>query len=1394
MQLTRCGPPAIARSSACRSAPPQRLPFVLAHTSPAPRLVETRRRSRPPTNTQRGRQCTLPAAVADNAPPPDDLSSSHRGEQHITEADLAPVLRKAGEGNFRQAIVALTHLGGAKLFGPAWAALASGVIDHVLSAIPESADGRLAREESRLASAAELSQLIVAQLRRPLLAFGLLDRTASGGDPLVDRECLEELFVQLIRAMHSICKEYQLPAAPRVQATEPRWVQTHRRFRKTHFEAADYGAPPVAFSGRQQELAQLDEWLADEAAPPRFLITAPAGRGKSALLAHWQERLRLRGIIAPDGTAEAAGWRLVFVPISQSLNTNRPDRYLADLSQQLSCIIPDALPAPSAERAYRDQAELLLDSLADTNRRVLLVIDGLDESLGDFDARVLPPRLPPNLRIVASARLTLGDADARGWLETLAWDTRGSARYLELSVLGEREIAAAIEQVGAPIQYVADDPTLLKRLAELTLGEPLTLTYYLQDLWRSATGGERITLQTLDGLQPGFHGYFKNALQLETQALKEAREPCGPEVLWPLYILASAYGPLEEDDLVALAPLVDPTLKLSLASQWLRPVRRFIRGTGTAQTGYVLAHPKIGDYLKEREAASVRRATRAIVSWGRNILRDSESGSQVPPYLLHHLRLHFEQDDAPEGDLLALTENRWRRAWLKLEGGLQGFTTDVRAVAAHLRKDPLDHVAGLVRCALILRSLDDIGERLPAQVLRYAAERGVLAPSAAVHLAELAEDEGAVEAVVCGLIARLKPGHMECAGYLHELLAALLRIVDERSRSAALKHLALGLDSSHATAARSVARSIRDEDLRNEVLQALGSKGQQLKTAHETLASVGVTEDRALGDAAPRRGWRPPEEPKVDSVATALSLPTAGERRRAFRRMAGDLDEDELREALTHVFALPSGLEVYNGVEALAPRMPEALLDQVLENLRAFDDSGLIGADLLQMLAYRLSERQLKRAAAIAGGIPDDEYRFRAQHALVIHAQGEVQTEMIATALRTASEIDNEHVRATSLRLLIAHVPASLMEETLTLIGHFVREDYGSEVLVAAAEHIPQGQLDRAVAMATAMTCSKARSLAMNALAPRMTSEQLDKSVRSSLTGGRNSGLCRLLGALTPLAVGELREEVCREAARLARLLTDTHERGMALAALVPCVRREAFEAMLNEAVAVANAVDGDWERSEVLAALSPFLTGEQKRAAISAIEASFDRRGRVIALTGLAKRLTALERRTLQKEITEVGDAFFGALALGRLARHSEPTLRRAAVAQALKMLDTEQGDPEGRLLVLRMLAPLAEGEQRHELLVEVTESAKRGVALEWGLDLVARTITPDQQVSVLGAILDKFDRIPPSRLLCAFAALLPVIQNHGGDEAVREVARAALDVAAWHQPPPGPPQTGRT
>jgi hypothetical protein len=88
---------------------------------------------------------------------------------------------------------------------------------------------------------------------------------------------------------------------------------------------------PVPFGGRETQLEQLDAWLSDPEAPPNLLIVAPAGRGKSALLVRWLQRI------------DAAAWPVAFVPISIRFETNRPDIFYQALAARLADVLGENL-------------------------------------------------------------------------------------------------------------------------------------------------------------------------------------------------------------------------------------------------------------------------------------------------------------------------------------------------------------------------------------------------------------------------------------------------------------------------------------------------------------------------------------------------------------------------------------------------------------------------------------------------------------------------------------------------------------------------------------------------------------------------------------------------------------------------------------------------------------------------------------------------------------------------------------------------------------------------------------------------------------------------------------------------------------------------------------------
>ena len=531
------------------------------------------------------------------------------------------------------------------------------------------------------------------------------------------------------------------PAQSRMDLGIARIFQTRTRAFTEEYLVSETG--PVPFGGRDDELRRLDAWLFDPQSPPRMLVTAPAGRGKSALLVRWMKNLQDGGVCREDG------WQLAFMPISIRMGTNRPEVFYEGLALRLSEITGVALPAEAFRDsdgfryAVRDQLDRLALAL---KPRVLVVIDGVDEALeGSFDAGVLPTLMPTNVRILLSARWQLGDHNSKGWLERLGWDRGAKVDAFELERLGTAQIADVLAKLGAPVDVLKEEPGLVERLAQLTEGEPLLVRYYAEDLWSASSKGGRATRADLEQLKPGFDSYFKRWFELQEKLWKE--EGGGGldrrEVDAVLSVLAFALGPLGDADLLALMERVYGLKGVTAVDRLLEPLRRWVFGNGKGEAGYVLTHPKIGEYLqRSRFTAVAIKLRRGFADWGKSQCIDLNerrlAPEQASPYCLQFLPEHLKLAKASPDDFMLMVENGWRVAWEKFEGGQRGFGSAVQAAFTAVREDRTNlRIGAQWRCALTLASINTLGEIVPTELVIAAVEKGVLTTRQAIHLADL---------------------------------------------------------------------------------------------------------------------------------------------------------------------------------------------------------------------------------------------------------------------------------------------------------------------------------------------------------------------------------------------------------------------------------------------------------------------------------------------------------------------------------------------------------------------------------------------------------------------------------------------------------------------------------
>jgi hypothetical protein len=510
----------------------------------------------------------------------------------------------------------------------------------------------------------------------------------------------------------------------------------------------------------------LDHWLNDNGAPSRFVLAAPAGRGKSALLVHWLRRLQSSGAL--DGAA--AGWSVAFVPISIRFNTNRPEIFLEAIAARLAEILGRELKAAQSDPVafYEDQCRLLLSEAVERQLPLLLVIDGADEALGEsFNPLWFPRRPGPRLRLVVSARLQVGDLDAHGWVARLGWASGGTRVMThDLPPLGPEGIRHLLLNTGAPVDVLAARPDLVTKLFALSAGEPLILRLYVEDLWRRGAHTAELTIGDLDHIKPGFQGYFDDWLQRQRNAWAHERaqgiELDETSILAYLLILATTFGPVAAGELSELAHRACGLPLRRRVTEALHPLRRFVIGTGRAfsddMAGYVLAHPKFGEFLREDyfEADEIQKVHQCIGAWGLEIIRAIEAGElspdQVPPYILQYLGAHLECAKASISAFATLTQAAWLRAWRSFEGGHRGFSRDVQLAERMI--DARCDAGGRVwqiRCSLILASIAGVGSQVPKELLAECVRKEVLTPREGLYWLELQPDDerGGAIAVLC---------------------------------------------------------------------------------------------------------------------------------------------------------------------------------------------------------------------------------------------------------------------------------------------------------------------------------------------------------------------------------------------------------------------------------------------------------------------------------------------------------------------------------------------------------------------------------------------------------------------------------------------------------------------
>jgi hypothetical protein len=505
---------------------------------------------------------------------------------------------------------------------------------------------------------------------------------------------------------------------------------------------------PVPFGGRDSDLDTLNTWLDDEDASPYLLLTAPAGRGKSALLANWSQQLLTKDNL-----------EIVFIPISIRFSTNLFTVAFAVLAARLAFLHGEKVPTGNmtGDMWYGLAGSYLSRPLSD-NRRLLIILDGLDEAA---DWRAGPSLFPldphssnPNLRVVVSTRFLAGDTSQEPWLNRLGWNRQGLAYCPNLAPLSIEGVADVLIRMGFPLDQLGKQVDIVSQLFRLSEGDPLLVRLYVDDLWSRGKTEPHLRPTDLGTIPPGLNGYFKQWWDYQRELWGDKAPLKEQYVQVLLNLLACALGPLTQTDLLYLAP-EEANFNAWILEEALQPLMRYIIGDGREQ-GYVFSHPRLGIYLYCERLTPVEREQweGRFLNWGRNTLISLNEGrlepNHAPSYLIQYYGAHLERMQANVESFSVLVSDGWRQAWYTLEGAYSGFLNDVaRAwrVVGKISADAINigNLAPLIGDEVLFTlcrvSVNTLAKNIPSRLLIELIEQDIWTSSQALTYTRSISDQ-----------------------------------------------------------------------------------------------------------------------------------------------------------------------------------------------------------------------------------------------------------------------------------------------------------------------------------------------------------------------------------------------------------------------------------------------------------------------------------------------------------------------------------------------------------------------------------------------------------------------------------------------------------------------------
>jgi hypothetical protein len=489
---------------------------------------------------------------------------------------------------------------------------------------------------------------------------------------------------------------------------------------------------PKPFGGRRRDIEALNAWLEEPENRPKFLLVAPAGRGKSALLVHWARQL-------PRDVAT------VFIPVSIRFGTSQPMAFLPALAGRLAYLHGRSLPEQdrfNVEACRASAIEYMKKRLPD-GRRLVIIVDGLDEAAERYSwAGQFPDDLPDGVFYVVSARQLAGDHGASEWMRRVGWYTFSErVQVTELQGLTQEGISEVLQNIGLPPAFASIGKGLVEKIHHLTAGDPLLVGLYAEQMWKQYRSTRQLIWDAteLGKFEAGLKGFFEQWYAGQTTLWGDKTPLPKGQMDAILAILSQVFGPLAASELRELMRRAFAMDDLSLRDL-MDLLSRFVIGDGKAD-GYTLSHPRLNEFFGEEPYCDERRRGKiheAILSWGDDVLerltRKQLAPDKVPGYLLAHLGEHYTANHVNLNQFSRLLDEDWIKAWKAADPTSRGFLVDIERVWNRAEADlpqeseatPEFHLGLQFRCMLYAGSIGSQYRLPPASLFAAAKDAGLL--------------------------------------------------------------------------------------------------------------------------------------------------------------------------------------------------------------------------------------------------------------------------------------------------------------------------------------------------------------------------------------------------------------------------------------------------------------------------------------------------------------------------------------------------------------------------------------------------------------------------------------------------------------------------------------------